>query len=166
MMSGFELSSMILTSCQIHSVLCSWIVLPCCHCSANQTRGAVRKPRDFLTRNPKSRNNQSNRELEPVWNAKQQSGQSPKSQTSDSSFTACTARTPCRHSAMHSTPLVGIEDLHGITGWEAWAQHMPVGGTQPCADMSPTRVRTPLPQTPQAHWGALSTGACLWGIGH
>ena len=37
MMSGFERTSMILTSCQTYSVQCSGVVLPYCHCSANQT---------------------------------------------------------------------------------------------------------------------------------
>ena len=37
MTSGVEWPSTILTSCQTHSVRCSLIVLPCCHCSANQT---------------------------------------------------------------------------------------------------------------------------------
>ena len=37
MMSGFELTSTIFTSCQTSSVQCPQIVLPCCHCSANQT---------------------------------------------------------------------------------------------------------------------------------
>ena len=36
-MSGFEITSMILTPCQTQSVQCLQIVLPCCHCSANQT---------------------------------------------------------------------------------------------------------------------------------
>ena len=37
MMSSFELTNIILTSCQTYSVQCSQIVLPCYHCSANQT---------------------------------------------------------------------------------------------------------------------------------
>uniref|UniRef100_A0A7S4LIZ4 Uncharacterized protein n=1 Tax=Eutreptiella gymnastica TaxID=73025 RepID=A0A7S4LIZ4_9EUGL len=37
MTSGFELPRMILTSCQTHSAQCSQIVLPSCHCSANQS---------------------------------------------------------------------------------------------------------------------------------
>ena len=36
MTSGFESSSMTLTSGHTHSVRCSQIVVPCCHCSANQ----------------------------------------------------------------------------------------------------------------------------------
>ena len=31
------MTSMILTSCQTHSVQCLQTVWPCCHCSANQT---------------------------------------------------------------------------------------------------------------------------------
>ena len=37
MMSGLEQTSTILTSCHTHSVQGSQIVLPCCHCSTNQT---------------------------------------------------------------------------------------------------------------------------------
>ena len=37
MMSGFEITSMILTSCLTYSVHRLQIVLPCCHCSANET---------------------------------------------------------------------------------------------------------------------------------
>ena len=37
MMSGFESTSVILTSCQTSSVQCSQFGLPCCHCSAHQT---------------------------------------------------------------------------------------------------------------------------------
>ena len=37
MTSGFGITRMILTSCQTYSVQCLQIVLPCRHCSANQT---------------------------------------------------------------------------------------------------------------------------------